>query len=149
MHALTGRTWVAFATGLLVLASGCGSSSSPSPSGPPGTFTQIYAEIFPLGTKAQCNYCHDRPANEISNGKLDMSHAKADAYTSIVGPSSMSAKCGGRKLVVPGDPSTSLFYLKMGATPPCGDRMPQGSTPLTDVQLEMVRSWIAAGAKND
>jgi hypothetical protein len=79
-----------------------------------------------------------------------LGHAQADAYAAIVGPSSVSAKCGaGRKLVVPGDPSTSLFYLKLTASPPCGDRMPQGGSPLTDVQLEMVRSWIAAGAKND
>jgi len=27
--------------------------------------------------------------------------------------------------------------------------MPNGGTPLTDAQMEMVRSWIAAGAKDD
>jgi hypothetical protein len=133
----------------LYLSPGCG-SSSPSTSGPPATFTQIYAEIFPLGTKGQCNYCHDRPANEISNGKLDMGHTQADAYTAIVGTTSASAKCGGgRHVVIAGDSSASLFFLKLEAMPSCGDRMPQGGTPLTDAQLEMVRSWIAAGAKND
>jgi hypothetical protein len=119
-------------------------------SGPPATFTQIYSEIFPLGTRAQCNYCHDRPANEISNGMLNMGHTQADAYAAIVGTSSMSAKCGGTyTVVVPGDSSTSLLFVKLEAAPPCGDRMPQGASPLTSAQLEMVRSWIDAGAMNN
>ena len=124
---------------------GCG------PSTPPATFTQIYAAVFPLGTSAQCNYCHNRPANDISNGKLNMGETQAAAYAALVGVASVSAKCGstGKKLVAPGEPSSSLFYLKCVASPACGDRMPQGSTPLTDAQLEMIRSWILAGAKNN
>ena len=121
------------------------------PSSPPATFTQIYAALFPLGTSAQCNYCHNRPANDISNGKLNMGETQAAAYTALFGVASVSARCGstGKKLVVAGDASASLLLIKCSATPTCGDRMPQGSTPLTDAQLEMVRSWIAAGAKND
>jgi hypothetical protein len=129
---------------------GGGSSSSSAPShGPPGTFSEVYAALFPTGTTSQCNYCHDRPPNNISNGKLDMGHTPGDAYNALFGQVSSSAKCGGRQLVAPGDPSSSLFYLKLTASAPCGDRMPQGATPLTDAQLVMVRSWIAAGAQNN
>jgi hypothetical protein len=148
MH--TVATWAYRAVALLALsvAAGCGGSSSPSAA--PATFSQVYADIFPLGTKAQCNYCHDRPANEISNGMLDMGHAQADVYAAIVGTSSMSAKCGAtHTVVVPGDSSTSLLFLKLQAAPPCGDRMPQGASPLTAASLEMVRSWIDAGAMNN
>ena len=117
----------------------------------PATFTEVYASMFPVGTKGQCNYCHNRPPNDISNGKLDLGEERAVAYAALVGPDSVSAKCGapGKKLVVAGDPESSLLYLKFKATPPCGDRMPQGATPLTDAQLERVSSWIKAGAKDD
>lgn len=147
-------TWAYGAVALLALslAAGCGGSSSTSASAStaPATFSQVYAEIFPLGTHAQCNYCHDRPANEISNGMLDMGHTQADVYAAIVGKPSMSAKCGAsHTIVVPGDSSSSLFFLKLQATPPCGDRMPQGATPLSDASLAMVRSWIDAGAMNN
>ena len=81
---------------------------------------------------------------------LDMGHAQADVYAAIVGTPSMSAKCGAPDtLVVPGDSSTSLLFLKLQATPPCGDRMPQGGSPLSAASLEMVRSWIDAGAMNN
>ncbi len=124
---------------------GCGTAADP-----PATFTQIYAVMFPLGTPGQCNYCHDRPPNNLSNGMLDMGSTRAAAYAALVGPSSTSALCGTRgRLVVPGSPSTSLLYLKLLAAPPCGDRMPQGGSALSATQVEMVRSWIAAGAPND
>ena len=126
-------------------AAGCGTAAET-----PATFTQVYAVMFPLGTPGQCNYCHDRPANNLSNGMLDMGSTRAAAYAALVGPSSTSALCGTRgRLVVPGDPGASLLYLKVQAAPPCGDRMPQGATALGAAQVEMIRSWIAAGAPND
>ena len=154
MHAVKrsqrlGTLLATFAFFLPACGGGNTASSSAATDTAPATFTEVYATIFPTGTIAQCNYCHDRPPNNISNGKLDLGHTQAVAYAAIVGPASSSAKCGGKPMVVAGDPSSSLFYLKMTPTPPCGDRMPQGGTPLTDAQLERVRSWITAGAKND
>jgi hypothetical protein len=52
-------------------------------------------------------------------------------------------------LVMPGKPESSLFYLKLTGTPPCGVRMPNGGNAFTEAQLEMVRSWISAGAHDD
>jgi hypothetical protein len=52
----------------------------------------------------------------------------------------------GKTLVVAGHPEMSLLFLKLSPNPPCGSRMPLGGTAFTDAQLEMIRSWIAAGA---
>src|SRR5690348_17086449 len=105
MHTLAAWRYHVVALLALSLATSCTSgtaSTKSTASGPPATFTQIYSELFPLGTLAQCNYCHDRPANEVSNGMLNMGHAQADTYAAIMGTASMSAKCGGTyTLVVP------------------------------------------------
>jgi hypothetical protein len=127
-------------------ATSCG-SSAPEPAA--ATFTQVYSALFPLGTMAQCDYCHDRPPRQNSNGNLDMGHDQATAYTALVSKASMSSTCGGgMQLVVPGSPDMSLLYMKLSG-PPCGDRMPQGGDPITADQLAMVKSWIAAGAANN
>jgi hypothetical protein len=104
--------------------------------------------LFPTETNARCNFCHGMPASNQSNGSLHMG-TKTDAYAALVGKSSSSNKCGGMALVVPGKPETSLFLQKLSASPPCGDRMPVGGRMLSDVQLEMIRSWIVDGAKDN
>lgn len=123
------------------------SCSSPAPA-PPGTFSEIYPLIYPQQTKAQCNFCHGLPANEKSNGNLSMGNDKEAAYHALIDSASTSAKCSGRKHIVPGHPEESLFYLKVTA-PPCGDQMPLGGSPLTSTQVEMIRTWIENGAKDD
>ena len=122
-----------------------------APTSPPATFTEVYAAMFPLHTPGQCNYCHNRPPNDLSNGMLDTGDTRAAAYAALVGPRSTSAMCGGDgyALVVPGSPETSLLYLKVAGSPPCGDPMPQGGSALPEAQVEMIRSWIAAGAHDD
>jgi hypothetical protein len=78
-----------------------------------------------------------------------MGQDKSAAYASLLSKASVSAGCGSQILVSPGHPETSLFYLKLSEGPVCGSRMPLGGDLFTDAQREMVRSWIAAGAKND
>jgi mono/diheme cytochrome c family protein len=131
--------------GLLLVIAGCGPVSA-TPDAGPATFTQIYAELFPVHQRAQCNYCHSNPPNNLSNGNLSMGSDKAAAYAALVGKMSAGTKCAGHSLVVPGHPEESLLYLKSQEPPPCGGRMPLGGDQLTDTQLEMVRTWIAAGA---
>src|SRR5262249_11892273 len=105
--------------------------------------------IFPVHTKAQCEFCHGLPPNLISNGNLSIGMDQAEAYVAIVGKPSASMKCAGKMLVVPGHPEQSLFYLKLLDAPPCGDKMPLGGSALTADQLEQVRSWIANGAADN
>jgi hypothetical protein len=133
----------------LILAALPSCSSSSSAPAEPGTFSTIYPLLFPVSTNARCNFCHGLPANETSNGKLFMGTDKATAYAALVGKTSLGAKCPDKPLVVPNDPAGSLFFQKLTAAPPCGSRMPLGGVPLSSDQIEMVRSWIAAGAKDD
>jgi hypothetical protein len=137
-----------------VLAAGCGGDGSAGPSSgtgggtgaPAATFSDIYATAFVETTNARCNFCHSMLATETGNGKLHMGSDQATAYGALVGKTSASGRCMGRPLVVPGHPEMSLFWQKLSPSPPCGNRMPLGGTAFTDAQLEMVRSWIAAGA---
>jgi hypothetical protein len=112
-------------------------------------FSQIYPVIFPTSTIARCNFCHSMPASEASNGKLSVGMDAQAAHASLVGRSSASSRCMGKPLVTPGHPETSLLLQKLGPTPPCGSRMPVGGAALSDAQMELIRSWIAAGALND
>jgi hypothetical protein len=117
---------------------------------PAAKFSEIYAMMFPMATNARCDACHSMPANDIANGNLEMGTTQMSAYMALVGQTSKSSRCMSKTLVVPGQPEMSLLYQKLSsATPPCGSRMPLGGTAFSDAQLEMIRSWIAAGAKND
>jgi hypothetical protein len=127
----------------------CGSSSDPPTQA--AKFSEIYAQVFPAKSAAKCNFCHSQPTSQVSNGKLHTG-AEGDveaAYAALVGATSSSRDCSGKSLVVPGKPEESLFYTKLTAAPPCGARMPFGGGALPDAQIEMVRSWIAAGANDD
>jgi hypothetical protein len=146
----------------LVAAAGCGGdSSSPAPDSsaaagaagnagaPAATFTQVYAALFPRSSTGQCDMCHALPAHDVVNGNLEMGMTQVSAYAALVGKSSSSSRCMAMPLVVPNQPEMSLFYLKLTPTPPCGVRMPNGGSGLSDAQIELVRSWIAGGAMNN
>jgi hypothetical protein len=144
------RTIVAATALALAALVGCGSSSSDPPT-QPAKFSEIYTQIFPAMTKAKCNFCHSQPVSQVSNGKL-YTGAEGDvhaAYAALVGQTSASKDCSGKALIVPGKPEESLFYTKLTGTPPCGAQMPFGGGALPDAQVEMVRSWIAAGANEN
>jgi hypothetical protein len=126
-----------------------GTDSGPATAVTGAKFSEIYPLLFPSETNPRCDSCHAMPASEVSNGKLHMGMDKATAYAALVGKTSSGRQCAGKPLVVPGQPDMSLFLQKLKATPPCGSRMPIGGAALSDTQLEAVRSWIAAGAKND
>ena len=50
--------------------------------------------------------------------------------------------------VVPGDADASEFYKRLLGSTPDAARMPLNKPPLTDVELNIVRRWIEAGAPN-
>ncbi len=132
----------------LITATGaCASSGSSAPA--PATFTEIYAGLFPVNTKSQCNFCHSLPPNNKSNGNLSMGSERSSAYAALKGKLSASTGCNGNPLIVPNQAENSLFFRKFLENPGCGGQMPLGGDVLTDAQREMVRSWIAAGAKDD
>lgn len=140
------------ATPIAMLDAGSALTASPEAAVPApvgAKFSEIYPMLFPSLTNPRCDACHAMPASEISNGKLHTGMDQATAYAALVGKMSISRKCMGRMIVAPGQPEMSLLLQKLGPNPPCGVRMPLGGAPLSDAQLELVRSWIAGGAQNN
>ena len=113
------------------------------------TFTQVYEMLFPRTTNAHCDMCHGLPPYDISNGNLSTGMDKASTYAALVGKMSTPASVRVAPLVVPGQPEESMLLQKLSDPPPCGDRMPVGGMALSQEQIEMIRSWIAAGASDE
>ena len=103
------------------------------------SFTAVYSIVT-----SRCVSCHG------GSGGLNMS-TRAMAYTNLVGVAAAGGSCGSSGLtrVVAGDPGRSLLYEKVAGAPSCGARMPRNATALTAAQIETIRAWIAAGARND
>jgi hypothetical protein len=112
------------------------------------TFTNVFATVL---MSMQCPQCHKEGG---VFGSPDFS-SKDKAYASLVNhdASTMNppGECSGMgKLVVPGDCDNSVLYNKISqATPKCGRRMPLSSTTVTQAGIDLVCSWIKAGAKQD
>ena len=132
---------------------GAGSAGSgtgvPALSATAATFTEIYTMFFPRTTNAHCDMCHGLPPYDLSNGNFTTGFDKQSTYDATVGKTSTSSLCMGRSFVVPGKPEESLLLQKLLPDPPCGIRMPNGGMALSDTQIEMFRSWIADGAKDN
>lgn len=86
--------------------------------------------------------CHD----DARAGGLDL-RAQGLAVRVLRAPSTTCAKM---PLADPDDPDGSNLYLKLFASPPCGERMPLDAPALSASEAECVRDWIAdAGATTD
>lgn len=125
---------------LLALAlPACGDSGAGDEAGTPAaTLTEIEADIF----AKSCTFaaCHKGASPA---GGLNLEGMTHDKLVDVM------ATGTAKPLVVPGDPDGSYLYEKLTATmPTAGDPMPPGA-PLSEAKLEMVRSWIAAGAADD
>lgn len=101
-------------------------------------------DIAPL-LKARCAVCH-LTGKEAGNMAL---HPKA-AWASLVSrPSSVAAFM----LVKPGKPDQSYVLMKVQGTHikngGSGARMPFAGPSLDPVQIETIRAWIKAGARNN
>jgi hypothetical protein len=115
---------------------------------PEPTFASIRANVLQPRCGVICHSSVD-PA-----GRMDL---EDDPYHVLVGVDADGIQCGGLdwKRVVPGDPDHSLLFQKLkakhdGVDAPCGDAMPQGPrTPLDDVALDAVRTWILEGAEDN
>jgi len=109
------------------------------------TLTSIKARI--LQKRCGCHVGGSMPA-----GNLDFA---GDPYAALVGVSAAGLECAptGLQIVVPGEPSVSLLYLKVAAKAglepsPCGLEMPKGTfnPALSPEELDAIEQWIADGA---
>ena len=96
-------------------------------------------EIRPI-LSDKCFKCHSGPR---AKGKLRMD--SNDNFAKRIG--------GDDPVIVPGDSVSSLLAVKAGLPRSNGDAMPpppareRGSEPMTAAELNLVKKWIAEGAK--
>jgi Carboxypeptidase regulatory-like domain len=104
-----------------------------------------YGEVQAVFDRYACTACHPGV-----NSSLNLRQGRS--YDDLVGIRALEDPQLVR--VVAGDPSSSFLYLKLGGDPPVGDipaigtRMPPRAPPIDQGDLELVRRWIAQGAKN-
>jgi WD40 repeat protein len=119
----------------VILAVGAIASADEKPAGtvPDVSF---YKDIRPI-LQANCQGCH-QPAKAKSAGEYVMT-----SYDLLVKPGESE-----EAPVVAGKPDES--YLVQLITPADGKaEMPRGKKPLHNTEIELIRKWIAQGAKND
>lgn len=117
--------------------------------------TDTYTAIYNL-MQAKCSTCH---SPTTLAGGLNLSGTQADVYNAIVGqsPNNVAAAQKGQKLIDKGHPYNSFMLRKVNnglmhqwdggqLSTDEGAAMPQYATPLTNIEFEMIRQWIYAGA---
>ena len=130
----------------MLLLAGCGGDGvivegpPPPPPPTPPPLTQLQDQIF----TPRCAFvgCHGPFPN------LGLVLLRGQSYSSLVNVT--SAELAPMKRVLPGQPNNSYIVLKLQGDPRItGERMPYGGPYLSASDIQMVRDWIAAGAKND
>jgi hypothetical protein len=116
----------------------------------PATFKRVYDEVI-VANSCDSAFCHGGTAT----GGLSLVD-QASAYDNLVGVAAQGPQCAcktTKKRVEAGKPDESLLVEKLAkAKPVCGTQMPPpggAQPPATQAQIELVRAWISAGAKND
>ena len=108
---------------ILVVAASCASGQK--------TAVSFYRDVRPILQK-RCQGCH-QPLSQ--GGKLILT-----SYEAFKAGGSSGAS------FVPGRPDDSAIMRYITGNPP---NMPKGQKPLETTQVEIIRRWIAEGAKND
>ena len=127
---------------LTVLWSGCYGG----PVNPPAeqvtdnvSFSQQIQPIF----ETHCTVCHVQGGFALGFVTLELTDG--DSYAMLVNQA--SSQDATHTLVVPGDSSTSLLYLKVSSNdPPVGATMPFIGGRLSSEELALMRDWIDQGA---
>jgi len=123
---------------------GDGPVASGSASG--STFARIQTEVFDVSCSSAS--CHSSVGQA---GGLVLQ--EGDSWQSLVGqaPSNSIAADHGWMRVNPGHPETSFLLNKLADNLAAGEgqSMPWGAAPLTPETVDIVRTWIAAGAPQD
>lgn len=113
--------------------------------GPPPAEISFSQQIQPIFNSNGCVSCH--------GGSGGLFLTAGQSYNNLVNVNAQ-AGCTTKKRVLPGNPNESVLYIRISANTPdteCGpnSRMPQGSPRLPQSTIDLVREWIAQGAKNN
>ena len=130
------RRMIAGLLGVLLAGAGCKGTGPTGPDGSPSTIVfptsgvSYGAQVQPLFNQA-CNFsgCHDAATTGLNLTSYE------GARLSIPG------------IVVPKDPDHSVLVLRIQGS--VGARMPPGSYPLNQNQINGIRTWINEGANNN
>ena len=104
---------------------------------PPATLTKIQTEVFAKSCAFTSCHLGSSPA-----GTLNL---EGGTWAKLVGVGAFGLQ--GEVLVTPNKPESSYLFKKLTGKPPIAAMPPD--QPLDAERLEMVRSWIADGAKNN
>ena len=120
--------------GIISILAGCsdmGTEPAPPATLPPGqvSFSQ---NVFPIFNNAGCTGCHG------GNGGLSVGTVQQLLQGGNHGPA-----------VVAGNADSSVIIQKLSASPPFGNRMPQGGPYLSDNTVAVIRAWIDQGAMDN
>lgn len=122
--------------------------AGPTPNLAP-TLSSIQREIFNTtdsSGRLACINCHTDQGRTPAGGLLLLDGRSHQSMVNIA-----SRFKAGATMVIPGDPDNSYLVHKLeGRSDITGTRMPRGTGPfLSQGQMEIIRRWIALGAKND
>ena len=115
----------------------------PPPPNPNAVTTVSYSrDIVPLFHAATCASisCH--------GGVFASNSYSLVTYEGTFGPG-LFAKALKLCEIVPGNPDASFLLEKLEPSPRIGVRMPNTQPPLSDAQINLVRTWILEGAYDD
>jgi hypothetical protein len=120
----------------LALLAGCkdsGTEPQPDPvTPPPAAEVSFSRQVLPILTAKGCTGCHGGSGGLVVGTVADL--LKGGNH----GPA-----------VAAGDGAGSNLVKKLIAPPPFGQRMPLGGSPLPDSTINVIRTWINEGAKNN
>jgi hypothetical protein len=114
--------------------SSSGGSSGMADAGPPAAGGQTFTDLYTSVLKPNCTPCHD-----VAHDKIIMKD-KAMAFATLTGTAG---------IVMAGMPDKSKLVTEItpqGGKPPA---MPKMKTPLSMADVDKVKAWITAGAKDD
>ncbi|MDZ7292409.1 MAG: hypothetical protein ONB44_22505 [candidate division KSB1 bacterium] len=116
----------------------------PQPGATVSTFTDIQNKIF----TPNCAFsgCHGAQNTQPLGKPMNLS--AGNAYDNIVNVASLGRPTLMR--VKPNEPDNSYLIHKLeGRSNIAGARMPSGGSALSTANIQMVKDWIAGGAKNN
>jgi hypothetical protein len=87
-----------------------------------------------------CTSCHGGTAGLFLTG--------GQSYNNLVNVQAQTGLCTDRKRVLPGNALASALFLRVSGFT-CGDRMPQGASPISQTDVNLIRDWINQGAQNN
>lgn len=111
----------------------------------PGTSVSFGSDIRPIlsGATGHCG-CHLQSSGGPGAG-VQLSGLDLSSFDTL----REGGLTSGQRIVVAGDPCSSVLYQKVSVAPPFGSRMPLNGPFLSDDQIQLIHDWIAEGARDN